>query len=631
MQELFKGYIPTKNKVPIKKFKNTSNLLSLSEAQELDEYAGVLADDVKLIDIDNYEQSEILMDLVEDLQLNCRVIETTRGKHFYFYGGSKITKSGSHLKLALGLESDIKVGGHNSIAILKYDGKERSVIYDIDETETYEEAPAYLTPIKTKIDFLNLEEGEGRNQQLFNYILTLQSAELSNDEVRETIKLLNEYILPEALPQDEIEKILRDDSFKKPIFYGKNGAFLFDKFANYLKNNNHVKRMDSQLHIYQDGVYLDGQRNLEKAMINIIPTLTSRNRSEVLKYLHIVAPEVKSKASANYIAFKNGIYNLDTGKLEEFSPDIVVKNKIPFNYNESAYNETMDSVLDKISCYDEQIRSLLVEMAGYCMYRRNELRKAFILIGDKANGKSTYLDCIAYMIGEVNVSALDLKELGDRFRTAELFGKLVNIGDDIGDEFIPNPAIFKKLVSGDRVTVERKGQDPFDFNNYSKLLFSANNIPRINDRTGAVLDRLVIVPFNATFSKTDSDYDPYIKYKLRSESAMEYLIQVALTGLKRVLTNNDFTISDKVQAELNEYNETNNPIIGYFKDMDIEAEVVNEKTTEVYQAYKVYCNANGFTPITSNNFGKYVKKEFNLTAKQRMTDGRRYRIYVHDN
>ena len=104
------------------------------------------------------------------------------------------------------------------------------------------------------------------------------------------------------------------------------------------------------------------------------------------------------------------------------------------------------------------------------------------------------------MLGEENISSLDLAELGERFKTAELFGKLTNVGDDIGDEFIANAAVFRKLVTGERITVERKGQDPFEFNNYSKLLFSANNIPRIKDKTGAVQRRLVIIPFDAKFS-----------------------------------------------------------------------------------------------------------------------------------
>lgn len=242
----------------------------------------------------------------------------------------------------------------------------------------------------------------------------------------------------------EINKILRDESFQKPIFYGKNGNFLFNVFATYLKNNSHIIKLDGQLHIYKDGVYKDGLQAIEAEMIKLIPNLTARNRSEVIKYLYLIAPEIKGNSGAQYIAFNNGIYNLNTGELEPFNPEIIVTNKIPHNYNYDAYSEVMDSVLDKISCNDDSIRDLLEEVAGYVFYRRNELRKAFIFIGDKANGKSTYLDCLNTMVGEHNRTALDLKELGDRFRTAELFGKLICAGDDIGDEFIPNQLYLKR-------------------------------------------------------------------------------------------------------------------------------------------------------------------------------------------
>ena len=623
MQQLFRGYLPTKNKSPLIKFKDAK---PLSEVANLPEYAGLLADDVILIDVDEYEQSEKLMNIVEDLQLNCRVYATTRGKHFLFYGGN-IDKCGTHLKLAVGIEADIKVGSHNSISVLKFDGKDRKIIYDIEPDEEYEPAPAWLIPVKTKVDFNSLESGDGRNQKLFNHILSCQGAELSNEEIKETIKLLNQYVLPESLDQDELDKILREDSFKKPVFYGKNGNFLFDKFATYLKNNLNIIKIDDQLHIYKDGVYVDGLHAIEKEMIKIIPTLTARNRSEVIKYLYLIAPTVTAMADARYIPFKNGVYNIEDCKLEPFRPEIVIKNKIPFNYNYDAYNETMDKMLDRVSCYDDQIRDLLEELAGYIFYRRNELRKGFIFIGDKANGKSTYMDCLNYMVGTHNRTALDLKELGDRFRTAELYGKLLCAGDDIGDEFIPNPAIFKKVVSGDPIVVERKGQDPFTLYNYAKCIWSANNIPRIKDKTGAVLDRLVIVPFNANFNKDSEGFDPYIKYKLRSDEAMEYLIQLGLDGLKRVLDNNGFTICDKVQEELREYSENNNPIIGFLRELDIEVEILNQPTKDVYMRYKLYCADNGFNPMSAGEFNKLIKKEYELEIKVTKVNGKVVRLF----
>lgn len=135
-----------------------------------------------------------------------------------------------------------------------------------------------------------------------------------------------------------------------------------------------------------------------------------------------------------------------TGELKPFSTDIVITNKIPWDYKPDAYSELADSTLNKLACGDAAIRALLEECIGYCFYRRNELGKAFILTGDKSNGKSTFLDCVKAILGDRNISALDLKELGDRFNTSMMFGKLANIGDDIGDDFLQGSqvSVFKK-------------------------------------------------------------------------------------------------------------------------------------------------------------------------------------------
>ena len=84
MDEFFKGYIKTKNKHPIERYKDRTNLPSLADVQSNPEYAGVLALNTILVDLDDGEQSEILAKIVEALQLNCRVYKTTRGKHFLF-------------------------------------------------------------------------------------------------------------------------------------------------------------------------------------------------------------------------------------------------------------------------------------------------------------------------------------------------------------------------------------------------------------------------------------------------------------------------------------------------------------------------------------------------------------------
>jgi putative DNA primase/helicase len=623
----FKGYVETKNKKCIEKFKGRTDFKTFEQVQSLPEYAGILAAETILIDVDDFEASEILFKVVKEYALTCRVYRTSRGKHFLFKNsGVPTNKTGC--KLAIGLTADIKIGTRNSYEVLKYDNQNREILYDTAENEEAQQLPRWLFPVKSKMEFLNMETGDGRNQGLFNYILTLQSNDFSVEEARETIRIINKFVLKVPLSDDEIETVLRDDAFKKPVFF-MGSTFLFDKFATFLKNNNHIIKINNQLHIYKNGIYISGMAEIEAEMIQHIPGLNRAKRTEVLAYLDILIRENSKAEDANLIAFENGLYNIVDDSFVEFAPEHIITNKIRWKYNPEAYSELADKTLNKIACNDPQIRALLEEAIGYCFYRRNELGKAFILTGDKSNGKSTFLSMVQCLLGDENISSLDLKELGDRFKTAEMFGKLANIGDDIGDEFIANPAIFKKLVTGERVSAERKGQNPFEFNNYSKLLFSANNIPRIKDKTGAVQRRLTIIPFDARFSADDPDFNPYIKHLLKTDEVMEYLINLGIAGLKRVLLNRKFTGSTKVQKAMDEYEENNNPIIGFFRECeDEEFQIENEPTNVVYKRYQEYCLANSLQPMSNIEFSKQVNRILNMRVENKWLNGKKHRIFI---
>lgn len=623
---LYKGYVETKGKQPLEKLKNRTKWKTYDDVKNLNGYGGVLADDTILIDIDDPEQSEMMMNIVEEYQLNCKVLCTSRGRHFLFKN-TKVNRNRTHAALAVGLTADIKVGTRLSYEVIKIDGEERFCEWDIEPGEKYDELPKYFFPVKATTEFVDMDAGDGRNQALFNYILTLAANDFTVEETRECIRILNKFVLKEPLSDDELEVILRDEAFQKPVFF-IGATFMFDKFANYLKNNIHVVKINGQLHIYREGIYINGYKEIEAEMIQHIPNLKKTQRREVLDYMELICDEL-APSDARYIAFNNGVYDVVDDELKPFSTELVITNKVPWDYVPDAYSELADKTLTKLSCGDETIRALLEECIGYCFYRRNELGKAFILTGDKSNGKSTFLDVLKYILGEGNISALDLKELGDRFNTSMMFGKLANIGDDIGDDFLQGSqvSIFKKIVTGNRIKAERKGQDPFEFNPYIKLLFAANDIPRMKDKTGAVLRRLVIIPFNASFSKSDPDYDPYIKYKLIEQSSIEYLIQLGIAGLKRVIENNEFTKSDKVQGQLDEYEEENNPIIAFIADTGVDM-IENEPTNEVYKRYQVFCADNSMTPMSNIVFSKQINKRLGLEINVVKLNGKTRRIFV---
>lgn len=626
----FKGYVIGKGKQAIMKVKNVQ-LLSWDAVQRYRSFGTILNQYFVDISFDTNERSQKFWDMAEKNNWKCLIFENLENGHIHSIWripNNWKFKDGRDKKLAVGLIADIHSG--STYIPLRVDGVDR--FPPSFEPDDIDEVPVELFPVNTTIDLEGLQEGDGRNEELFRYILILQS-QLGLDEelIRKVLYNTNYFIFQEPLSDDELEVILRDEAFQKPVFF-MDKTFLFDRFAVWLKNTYHVVKINNQLHIYQNGIYVEDE-NLGTVMRENIPNIKKNQKTEVLDCLRDIT-ECKTQADARYIAFRNGVLDIVTGQMQPFSSDLVITNQIPWDYNPEAYSELADDTLNKLACGDQPIRALLEECIGYCFYRANDYKKSFMLTGKGNNGKSTFLDCVKAILGDGNISALDLKELGDRFSTSMMFGKLANIGDDIGDDFLQGSqvAIFKKVVSGNRIKAERKGQDPFEFNPYVKLLFSANDIPRMKDKTGAVLNRLVIIPFNARFTKylpsgeIDPDYNPKIRYELVEQSSVEYLIRVGVEGLKRIIGNQGFSKSDATEQMAEEYDLMNNPIKGFFAEQE-EGYIFRETVQDIFTRYQLYCNDCGIKPETKISFGKTVAEMFQVESKNTRVNGKQVRFY----
>ena len=630
---IFKTYVKGRGKRPAEKVKGRDHINTFQEVCGEECFGGILNPEYIDISFDSREMYEAFLDMAEANEWRCLCLPSTKGGHTYWKKSRNraLKNSAADQKLAVGLVADIHAG--STYIPLKVEGVCRfPPDYDKHPDEDYDEVPPELLPVDTSIKLWKMSDGAGRNDTLYKYILVLQGLRLTQKRIRRVISNANKYVLADPLPRSELDVILRDEAFQKPVFF-EGQKFLFDEFARWLVKECRVVRIYDQLHIYKDGVYISGNADIERAMIQEIPSLREAQRKEVIKYMLLIADEMRP-ADARYIAFNNGILDIIEDQLLPFSPDMAVTNRIPWDYDKDAECDLVDRVFNNIACQDPDIRALLEECIGYCFFRRNELRKAFILTGNKRGGKSTYLDCIKAILGDGNISALDLSEIGDRFNTSMMFGKLANIGDDIGDEFLKGSqvSIFKKVVAGNRIKAEYKGVTPFEYNPYIKLLFSANEIPRMRDRGGAVLDRLIIIPFNAEFDKSDPDYDPFLKYKLIEQEPVQYMIRLGVQGLRRILEGNrGFTKSTQVQQQLDEYNEANNPILGFIKDTDVEVDIINCPTRDVYRRYTVFCNENGFTPVGHGVFTKQLNNLLGTTSSRQVRiDNKRKRIFERE-
>lgn len=627
---VFRGYATGDKKKPSMKVKD-KDLLEWDQVQECQSFGGILNKDFVDISFDSDELSQKFWDMAEQNGWNCLILENPDNGHIHSYWKNthkRIEKGGKDKKLAVGLIADIHSG--STYIPLRVEGVDR--FPPSFEPADIDEVPDELIPVRTTIDLMSLSEGDGRNDELFKYILVLQSQlVLEREQIKAVLNNINHFIFQDALSEQEMDTITREEAFAKPVFY-KGRTFQHHVFGNYIKSQFHVKRINGQLHVYDNGVYVSGYKVIESKMIEVIPELKATQRNETLKFLEVTTPTNEPASDAKFIAFRNGVLNIRTMELLPPSPEYVITNIIPWDYNPEAYDELTDTTLNKIACGDRSIRDILEECIGYCFFRENELSKSFILTGQGANGKSTFLDLVEWVLGRDNYVSLDLDELSEKFSTSSIFGKLANIGDDISDEFLQGKQIsqFKKIVSGNDIKAENKGQDVFFFKPTVKLLFSANEIPRVRNKGfEAIKRRLVIIPFNAKFNKDDPDFNSRIKWDLQTQQVAEYLIQIGVKGLQRVLQNQGFTESEKVKEQIDSFERDNNPLLLFLDEVE-DYEIINQETKEVFARYDTFCHENGFTKVAMQTFSKEITRLMDCKIVDRKIKGRKCRVFVYE-
>lgn len=625
LDKIFKAYILSRNKAPTQKYLRPENQYRLDEVIGMPEYCGLLDKDAVLVDVDSVEDGARLLEIIKAEGVKCRAHRTDDGYHFFFVGHHmNVTKTKKCS--AVGIVTDWKLGTKNGLACLKLNNKDREVVY---ETEDIGELPAWLYPVKDTPVFITMGDGDGRNDTLYEYILTLQAEGLTKDEVRDTVRIINRYMLKTPLPEREVDTILRDEAFPSEPFYDAKGKLKVRQFEEHFMRECHGIKLDNNLHIYSNGKYAMGDSMIRGKMLEYLPDLTFSQRNEILNRSKDRIQTIGTRAPAYLIAFANGTYDLTTDTMKPHDPADIITNLVPWNYNPNAYCELTDKTLDKLACGDRSLRLLLEEMIGAGLYRSNTLAggKCFILLGDNSNGKSTYFSLLRHIFSEENICSISLQDMSSRFKVAEMMNKTAIIGDDIPKTWVEDPSIFKKVVTGERLSAEMKGQNPFEFNPYCTPYFSANNMPRIDDETGAVKRRLIPVPFNAKFSPDDPDFDPDIKEKLMARESIEYLIRVAVEGLKRVRATNKYSINEEIESELQDIDMLNNPILQFLDDIG-EEQIINHSTEEVYAIYNRYCIEAGMKPVARNSLARQINMRLGTNLVRRMVNKKTFKIFV---
>lgn len=377
--------------------------------------------------------------------------------------------------------------------------------------------------------------------------------------------------LPDEV-KEAIEEVESDIDIEN--FYDEN-RFLHHKFASHLVNQYNIILLDEKLYYYSEGFYQLLKYDMYRRIVtNIIPNLTENKRKEVFYSLQAIAP-IRTRSEAKYIGIKNGILDLEKHKLLPNSPSIIMTNQINASYDEWAHSEVLDNFLNEIANHKQEIRMLLEEFIGYTLWRENYMQKAFFIVAEGANGKSTFFDLLYKFYGENNTASLSFQDTQTQFKLAGLVNKMVSVGDDISASYMRETDIFKKLVTGDRIYADVKHETPFVFNNYAKLIYSSNELPHVKDTTYGLGRRLVIIPFEQKFSRENGNLDLQLSSKLNTDKVRSHLLNIALEGLARIQKNNYFTEPKEVKEAVDNYKKDNSVVIQFVEDVGMDRIVNN--------------------------------------------------------
>ena len=633
VKEIFKGYIETNGKIPKHSFKDNTKLLEIEEVEGLSEYAGVLSADSVLVDVDESKQAETLQKILDDKGVRYYGIETSRGKHFYFQNSGRITNCLTHVKVAIGLTADFKVGVKACIGVLKFNGIKRKRIDHLTDIDVIDEIPFWLIPVNSNIELFALCEGDSRNNALLCQQFPLVRAGLTRNESVETLRIINDYVFSESLSKREFDTVTRDNVFPKDVFFDGKGRFNHEQFGDFIIANYSIKKNQGGLFLYDGKKYVNNLSNgnmIKTIVCNKLPCLKKSQRDEVYSYVKDKLSNETLAVDCRYICFKNGLLNIETMQMSKHSPDYFILNMIPHDYNPYAFSQDMDDALNDWCCNDMQIRAVLEEAIGICLSSSTATQKMFVIIGDKANGKSTFFNVLKLAIGNENVSALDLNEIGERFSVISLLGKLANIGDDISDKPLDSDCIsrIKRIVTGDTIKGEYKGENVVFFNPYTTLFFSTNQMPSIKDDTGAFARRLVVIPFSHSFMNASERKIDFQK-NISDEKSIEYLIALGVNGLNRIISNNgEVSESEKCTLIFEQTISHLDTVRSFIHDTEIES-LFRDSVKEVYKAYKTYCSNADCIPLPYQNFRDAICEILNCsTAPRKMPDGKSVRCFV---
>lgn len=562
--------------------------------------------------LDFDENIDIAYNILRAYDIKTLMCKTAKGLHVYFKGGDGLQRVKAMLPVGIPCDTRVAEKGY---VLLPFGLEDRKFIGHKGITDIIPEFIAF----NTKRDSLvGLGDGDGRNEALMKHLMGCKNRGV--EDLHKLATVINENVFSEPMPADEITKILKnvdnydkiDYSINKFLFYNSNNLPVkvnARAIVDHLIDRGDMIVLNGEIYRYSDGVYRESGfivRDEIKHIINSDILITDANIRAVYRLLIDdvrlqVTPDMLNNDNF-MLNFTNGVYDLKAKELKEHSKDYLFTIQLPNEYVESskALEDThLYKFLKDKALLEEDDIELVLDYMAYCMTRFYNLKSFLILYGQSNTGKTVLIRFFERLIGEKNISNLSIQQISERFYPAELYGKLMNSCGDNSSVALENIENIKKITGGDLIMHEKKGQSPFFFRPFSKLLFSFNQLPlQLEEKSDAFYGRMRIVYMNKVLKLNQE----YVDKLLNSvEEIIPHL--VARLPVKQITPS-------KQSLHLVEMLRGDSDSIYSFLKSSTEFEDKGEVSKDkLYEAYYKYCSQRGREAHKKHQFSRYLRSQ----------------------
>lgn len=285
--------------------------------------------------------------------------------------------------------------------------------------------------------------------------------------------------------------------------------------------------------------------------------------------------------------------------------------------------EIWAKALGEFFTHDQELIQYAQEISGLMAIGKVYVEALVIAYGDGRNGKSTYWNSLARVLGTycggISADALTAGcKRNIRPEMAELKGKRMVIAAEMEEGVRLSTSVLKQICSTDEVGGEKKYKAPFQFVPSHTIVLYTNHLPRVGASDEGTWRRLIVIPFTAQFTGK-SEVKNYTDYLV--EKAGPAILKWIIEGAQRVIDKEYHLEPPKcVRDAIEKYRGQNDWLHHFLDDCCELAPGFQEKSGELYGAYRAYCQQmNEYTRSTSDFYAALESAGF---ARRRTKVGR---------